>query len=144
MPEQLRQLMRQRSRWAQRHDRGHPAQPAAAAAAGLAKFVAGIDYLVPFLDIGYVFFWIPGVVLFIVGYPLLFSWWSMLVLPITLVIYGLLRRWQERHVFRRPRHPPEADRRGFFGYLFGYQALTSPAALRGYAQQLFGAARKWK
>ena len=62
----------------------------------LAKFVAGIDYLVPLLDFGYVFFWIPGVILFIFGYPLLFSWWSMLVLPITLVIFGLLRRWQDR------------------------------------------------
>ena len=99
----------------------------------LAKFVAGIDYLVPFLDIGYVFFWIPGVILFIAGYPLLFSWWSMLVLPITLVIYGLLRRWQERHVFRRLGVHPEHDVRGFFGYLFGYQALTSAASLRGYA-----------
>ena len=43
----------------------------------------------------------PGSILFIFGYPLLFSWWSMLVIPITLLIYGLLRRWQERHVFRR-------------------------------------------
>ena len=39
----------------------------------LAKFVAGIDYLVPFLDIGFVFFWIPGLILFILGYPLIFS-----------------------------------------------------------------------
>ena len=65
----------------------------------LARFVCGLDYLVPFLDVGYVFFWIPGVVLFIAGYPLLFSWWSMMVLPITLLIYGLLRRWQERTSF---------------------------------------------
>ena len=70
----------------------------------LAKFVAGIDYLVPFLDIGYVFFWIPGVILFVFGYPLLFSWWSMLVIPITLVVYGLLRRWQDRTRLPSPRH----------------------------------------
>jgi poly-beta-1,6-N-acetyl-D-glucosamine synthase len=96
----------------------------------LAKFVAGIDYLVPFLDIGYVFFWMPGVILFIFGYPLLFSWWSMLVIPITLVIYGLLRRWQDRYVFQRLGVHPEADRRGFIGFLFGYQALTSAASCR--------------
>jgi poly-beta-1,6-N-acetyl-D-glucosamine synthase len=110
----------------------------------LAKAVAGIDYLVPLLDIGYVFFWIPGVILFIFGYPLLFSWWSMLVIPITLVVYGLLRRWQDYNVFRRLHVVPEHDRRGFFGYLFGYQALTSVASLRGYGQQLSGAARRWK
>ena len=110
----------------------------------LAKFVAGIDYLVPLLDIGYVFFWIPGFILFLFGYPLLFSWWSMLVIPITLLVYGLLRRWQARAVFRTLDVHPEPDRRGFFGYLFAYQALTSSASLRGYAQQLAGAARRWK
>ena len=45
------------------------------------------------------------------------------MIPITLVIYGLLRRWQERHVFRRLGCPPQARRRGFIGYLFAYQAL---------------------
>ena len=110
----------------------------------LAKFVAGIDYLVPLLDIGYVFFWLPGVILFIFGYPLLFSWWSMLVLPLTLVVYGLMRAWQDRHVFQILDLHPEPDRRGFFGYLLGYQALTSVASLRGYAQQARGAGRRWK
>jgi hypothetical protein len=42
----------------------------------IAKAVAGIDYLVPFLDIGYVFFWVPGLILAILGYPLIVSWWS--------------------------------------------------------------------
>jgi biofilm PGA synthesis N-glycosyltransferase PgaC len=68
----------------------------------------------------------------------------MLVLPITLVIYGALRRWQDRNVFRILGVRPERDRRGFFGYLLGYQALTSTASLRGYAQQIGGAARRWR
>ena len=97
----------------------------------------------PLLDVGYVFFWIPGVILFIFGYPLLFSWWSMLVIPISLT-FGLLRASQVRTVFRVLGLQPEADRRGFFGYLLGYQALTSAASLRGYAQQMAGAGRKWK
>jgi len=104
----------------------------------------GIDYLVPFLDIGFIFFWIPGVILFLFGYPLLFSWLSMLVIPITLIIYGLLRRWQERHVFRRFDIHPARDIRGFYAYLFAYQALCSSASLRGYVQYLTGAARRWK
>jgi biofilm PGA synthesis N-glycosyltransferase PgaC len=48
-----------------------------------------------FLDIGYVFFWIPGVILLIFEYPLLFSWWSMLVISVTLVIYRLLRHCRQ-------------------------------------------------
>ncbi len=81
----------------------------------LAKLVAGIDYLVPLLDVGFIFFWVPGVILFVFGYPLIFGWWSMLLLPITLTIFGLLRRWQEHHVFRRLDIHFGADKRGFFG-----------------------------
>ena len=144
VPRGLKHFMRQRSRWARGMIEGIKINPPQRQPRVLAKVVAGIDYLVPFLDIGYVFFWIPGVVLFIFGYPLLFSWWSMLIIPITLAVYGLLRRWQDRNVFQRLDVHPEPDRRGFFGYLFGYQALTSAASLRGYAQQLAGAARHWR
>jgi biofilm PGA synthesis N-glycosyltransferase PgaC len=144
VPKQLKHFMRQRSRWARGMLEGIKINPPQRQPRVLAKAVAGIDYLVPLLDIGYVFFWIPGVILFIFGYPLLFSWWSMLVIPITLVVYGLLRRWQDHNVFRRLHVVPERDRRGFLGYLFGYQALTSVASLRGYGQQLSGAARRWK
>jgi biofilm PGA synthesis N-glycosyltransferase PgaC len=144
VPERVTPFMRQRSRWARGMFEGLHRNPPRHQPRVLAKFVAGIDYLIPVLDFGYIFFWIPGVILFIAGYPLIFSWWSMLVIPITLIIYGLLRRWQERHVFRRLDVHPQQDMRGFYGYLFGYQALTSSAALRGYLQYLTGAARRWK
>ena len=133
-PEKLAHFMRQRSRWARGMFESLRKVPPTRQPRALGKFVAGIDYLVPFLDIGYIFFWIPGVILFLFGYPLLFSWWSMLVIPVTLTIYGLLRRWQERHVFRRFDLHPAQDIRGFYGYLFAYQLLTSSASLRGYLQ----------
>ena len=110
----------------------------------LAKFVAGIDYLVPFLDIGLIFFWVPGVILFVFGYPLIFGWWSMLLLPITLMIFGLLRRWQERHVFRRLDIHPEADRRGFIGYLVAYQVLIVIGVAARLRAVLLGSSRRWK
>jgi len=110
----------------------------------LAKFVAGIDYLVPLLDIGYVFFWIPGLILALLGYPLIVSWWSMLLIPITLVVYNTLRRWQEHHVFRAYDVDLPADRRGFWGYLLLYQALASSASIRGYVQHLAGTTRRWR
>jgi biofilm PGA synthesis N-glycosyltransferase PgaC len=143
-PTELRHLMSQRSRWARGMCESLKARPPRTQPRVLARFVAGIDYLVPFLDIGYVFFWIPGVILFLFGYPLIFSWWSMLVIPITVLIYGLMRRWQERNVFRRLGVSQARDARGFLGYLFAYQVLTSAASLRGYAQYLSGAARRWR
>jgi poly-beta-1,6-N-acetyl-D-glucosamine synthase len=144
VPRTVRRFMTQRSRWARGMLEGIRANPPRRQPRVLARFVSGIDYLVPLLDIGFVFFWVPGVILFLFGYPLIVSWWSMLVLPITLVLYDLLRRWQERWVFRRLDVGFEPDRRGFWGYLLAYRALSSPAALRGYAQYLTGAARRWR
>ena len=93
---------------------------------------------------GIVFFWVPGLVLLLFGNTLIVGWWSMLFIPVSLAIFGLLRGWQERHVFRRLGIRPEADRRGFLGYLFVYQPLVSAAALRGYAQYVAGTRRSWK
>jgi biofilm PGA synthesis N-glycosyltransferase PgaC len=144
VPERLHRFTTQRSRWARGMFEGLRHNPPSRQPRVLGKVVAGIDYLVPFLDIGYVFFWIPGVVLFIFGYPLIFSWWSMLVIPLTLIIYRFLRRWQERYVFRVLDVHTERDVSGYLGYLFAYQAITSPAALRGYWQFVRGTARRWK
>jgi biofilm PGA synthesis N-glycosyltransferase PgaC len=144
VPHRFGHFMAQRSRWARGMLEGIALNPPQSQTRVLAKFVAGIDYLVPFLDIGIIFFWVPGVILFLFGHPLLFSWWSMLVIPMTLVIFLLLRSWQDRHIFRRLHVHPEPDRRGFLGYLFAYQVLTSAASLRGYAQFVLGTARHWK
>jgi poly-beta-1,6-N-acetyl-D-glucosamine synthase len=144
LPTKLSQLTTQRSRWARGMLESLRRNPPRRQPRVLAKLVAGIDYLVPFLDIGIIFFWIPGVILFLFGHPIIFSWWSMLVIPVTLIIFGLLRRWQERHVFRQLDIHREHDRRGFFGYLFAYQVVISIAALRGYAQYLTGTTRRWR
>jgi len=109
----------------------------------IAKIVAGMDYLVPLLDLGLVFIWVPGVILFIFGYPLIFAWVSMLVLPITLAILALLRRWELQHVLKPLDIEVEANRRGFAGYLLIYQVIVSAAAISGYAQFLTRSRRRW-
>ena len=144
VPEQLGRLLTQRSRWARGMFEGLRIHPPWKQPRMLAKFVCGIDYLVPFLDVGIIFLWVPGVILFLFGYPLIVGWWSMLLLPLTLALFGFLRRWQERHVFRRLDIHVGNDARGFVGYLLVYQVLTSAAALRGYAQHFAGAARRWR
>jgi biofilm PGA synthesis N-glycosyltransferase PgaC len=144
VPTKLDAFMRQRSRWARGMFEGLRTHPPHTQPRLLAKFAAGIDYLIPFLDAGYVFFWIPGFALFLFGHPIIVGWWSMLLIPMSLAVFGLMRRWQERHVFRRLAIRPEPDRRGFLGYLLCYQSLISAAALRGYGQWTVGARRTWK
>jgi biofilm PGA synthesis N-glycosyltransferase PgaC len=144
VPERLHRLLSQRSRWARGMLEGLRTHPPLKQPRVLAKLVTGIDYLVPLLDIGVIFFWVPGVILFLLGYPLIFGWWSMLLLPITLTVFGFMQRWQARHVFRTLDIHPQSDKGGFVGYLLAYQVLTSAAALRGYGQYLVGSGRRWK
>lgn len=66
-----------------------------------------------------------------------------LLLPITLAIFGFLRRWQERHVFRRLGIDVGKDVSGFVDYLAVSQVLTAAAALQASAS-LCSAERGWK
>jgi biofilm PGA synthesis N-glycosyltransferase PgaC len=68
----------------------------------------------------------------------------MLLIPITIVIFNALRRWQVHHVLDKAGIRLAPDRRGFWTFLFCYQALTSAASLRGYAQYVVGSGRRWK
>jgi biofilm PGA synthesis N-glycosyltransferase PgaC len=144
VPEGLAHLRKQRSRWARGMFEGLKAHPPPRQPRFLAKFTAGIDYLVPLLDIGIIFFWVPGLILFAFGYPIIVSWWTMLIIPITLVIFACMRVWQTHHVFRRLDLHPERDTRGFLGYVGLYQIITSAAALRGYWQYLRRGRRRWR
>ena len=59
-------------------------------------------------------------------------------------MFAFLRGWQERRVLRRLDVHAERDIRGFVGYVFLYQILTSAASLRGYGRYLLGVSRRWK
>jgi biofilm PGA synthesis N-glycosyltransferase PgaC len=143
-PDKAKHLMLQRSRWARGMFEGLRMNPPARQPRVLAKFVASVDYLVPLLDVGYIFFWIPGLLLFLAGKPIIFGWWSMLLIPVTWTIYTLMRRWQERHVLTPLGIEFPRDRSGFWVFLFLYQGMTSAASLRGYAQFLVGSGRRWR
>jgi len=143
VPTSLGAFVRQRARWARGMLEGIGSLPPRRQPRVLAKFVASLDYLVPLLDIGLVFFWVPGVILFIFGFPLIFSWLSMLLIPITIAILAFLRRWQNHNVLKRLDIAVEPNRRGFLGYVLVYQVIASVAAIRGYTQHISGAARRW-
>ena len=93
--------------------------------------MAGIDLLIPLLDIGYALIWLPGLVLFLFGVPLIVSLWTLFVLPITLVVYGGLRGYQSRRVFAPLGLRVRKNRFGYVAFLLSYQALCSMRRSRG-------------
>ena len=143
-PVKLRHFMRQRARWARGMLEGISTVPPWRQTRRLTGFIAGIDLLIPLLDVGYALIWLPGLVLFILGYPLIVSVWSIAVLPITLLVYGGLRTYQTRHVFGSLGLAVRRNRFGYVAFLLGYQMLCSPASIAGYAQHVMGANRRWK
>lgn len=136
--------MKQRARWARGMFEGIREVPPWKQSKGLAKLVASIDLLIPFLDIGYALLWLPGVVLFLFGYPILVSLWTLLVFPITLLMYGMIRHFQSSRVFGPLGLKVRRNRIGYIAFLLLYQALCSTASLVGYAQFVFNRERTWK
>jgi biofilm PGA synthesis N-glycosyltransferase PgaC len=143
-PVLVKHFLRQRARWARGMLEGIATVPPWRQSRRLTGFVAGIDLLIPFLDVGYALIWLPGVVLFFLGSPLIVSAWTLSVLPVSLVVYGMLRGFQGRHVFGPMGLKVRRNRLGYVVFLLGYQVLCSTAALAGYAQHLAGAHRRWK
>jgi biofilm PGA synthesis N-glycosyltransferase PgaC len=145
VPSGVRHFVRQRARWARGMFEGIQAVPPWRQRRVLAKAMASVDLLIPFLDVGYALVWMPGLALLILfGNTMIVSAWTLLVLPITLVQYAGLRRYQSRKVFGplglRVRHNHVA----YVGFLLGYQVLCSVAALIGYVQHFAGTRRRWK
>jgi poly-beta-1,6-N-acetyl-D-glucosamine synthase len=143
-PVKVRHFMRQRARWARGMFEGIRTVPPWRQSRRLTGFVASIDLLIPLLDVGYALIWLPGLVLFFLGYPLVVSVWTLAVLPITMLVYGGLRTFQTRHVFGPLGLHVRRNGFGYVVFLLGYQILCSTAALAGYAQHLAGAHRRWK
>jgi biofilm PGA synthesis N-glycosyltransferase PgaC len=143
-PTHVSHFMRQRARWARGMIEALRSVPPWRQRRVLSRFVAGIDLLIPLLDIGYGLIWVPGVVLALFGFPIIVGIWTLAVLPITLLVYGELRRYQRRRIFAplelKVRHNPI----GYVAFILGYQLLCSMASLAGYAQELAGARRRWK
>src|ERR1019366_9241512 len=119
-PVQVRHFMRQRSRWARGMPEGIEAVPPWRQTRRLTGFIAGVDLLIPLLDVGYALIWLPGLVLFFMGYPMIVSVWTIAVLPITLLVYGGLRTFQTRHVFGSLDLAVRRNRFGYVAFLLWY------------------------
>ena len=143
-PTRFTHFMRQRARWARGMVEALRTVPPWRQRRVLARFVAGIDLLIPLLDIGYGLIWVPGLVLAAFGVPLIVGIWTLAVLPITVLVYGGLRRYQRRRVFGPLELNVRQNRFGYLAFILGYQLLCSAASLTGYVQELAGTHRRWK
>jgi biofilm PGA synthesis N-glycosyltransferase PgaC len=143
-PDGLHALTKQRSRWARGMLEGIRAVPPWRQPRGIARALTSIDLAIPFLDVAYVFAWLPGLVLAGFGRYWIVGPMTVTVLPVTLFVYWLLYRFQRRQVLEPLGLVARRDHGGFLLFLLGYQALMSTMSVLGYAQQLLHRRRNWK
>ncbi|MGZ4677109.1 MAG: glycosyltransferase family 2 protein [Acidimicrobiia bacterium] len=144
VPNELRHFMRQRARWARGMFEGLREVPPWRQSRGLTRMIAAIDLLIPLLDLGYVGLFLPGLALWALGETALVGVWTLLVLPVTVVVYGGLRHHQRTKVFGPLGLSVRRNRVGYVAFLLLYQALCSVASIAGYLQELAGTRRRWK
>jgi biofilm PGA synthesis N-glycosyltransferase PgaC len=143
VPQTVKALFRQRSRWARGMIEGLKMfGPSLLLKHNKASHGILINCLFPVVDICYTFAFLPGVVLALTGNFLLVGPITLMVLPLSLLLSYVMFSLQ-RKAFREDHLRIRQNRRGYLFYILFYQAIVSPAALRGYAQQLLSRQRRW-
>jgi len=108
------------------------------------KYLTGINFLMPYLDITYTFCWIPGLILAFFGYYYIVGPMTLLVLPLTLISYSILYFYQRNFVFKPLGLRIRKNITGFIFFILGYQIIMSPVSVYGYIQEVFKFKRHWK
>ena len=107
------------------------------------KYLTGIDMILPFLDLVYTTCWLPGLVLAFFRVFWIVGPMTLLVIPLTLISYGILYMYQKR-VFWKLDLKIRKNLMGFILFVLFYQMLMSPISLWGYMQEFMALKRVWK
>ncbi|HEY3809841.1 MAG TPA: glycosyltransferase, partial [Acidimicrobiales bacterium] len=99
VPAELRHFARQRARWARGMIEGIRAVKPWKQPRPMTAIMTAFDLLLPLLDFAYTFLWMPGLVLACFGIYWFVGIYTVAVLPLTLLVNGLLYRYQRRRVF---------------------------------------------
>lgn len=139
VPENLSGLYRQRRRWAVGMIEGlnavHPWRQGSA----YARYFTSVNLAVIWLDLAFLFGFIPGVLLAVCGYPYLVGFLTLLTVAVCLVLYISMYRYQRRLGVRFSN-----SLSGFLGFLLVFQAIQSTAALHGYLTRILHRKGDWK
>jgi biofilm PGA synthesis N-glycosyltransferase PgaC len=141
-PSHLRDFFRQRQRWARGMIEGLKRYGRLVRQGFLASFFVGIDYAIPAVDLFYSLVFLPGIILALTGRFYIVGPFTLLVIPLTFLIFMLLYRKQKK-VFDELNLKVRRNSLGFFLFLVIYQAIMSPICVTGYLKELAGVKKRW-
>ena len=140
VPATLGALARQRSRWARGMFEGLAAVKPWSQPDAFAGYFETLNLSIVWLDLAYIFGFVPGVALALLGMPWLAGWLTLLVLPLMLIGTVSVCRFQRRL--------PEMEARGgawgFLLFVLVFQVVQSACSLWGYAAALTRRGIDWK
>jgi len=141
-PESLRQLVRQRQRWARGMIEAFKRHPRILVAPHLSTLFVWWNLFFPWLDAAFTFCFIPGVLLAFIGIYAIAGPMTLMLLPLSLlmnaVMYRVAARTFAQHGLKVRRNPL-----GFLAYAVGYSFVMQPASVAGYLTEILGMRRSW-
>ncbi|WP_238457749.1 glycosyltransferase family 2 protein [Desulforamulus ferrireducens] len=143
VPETFIHFIRQRSRWARGMIEAIKIIKPWQQRLIYTKYLTGSNLIMPYMDVTYTFFWMPGLVLAFFGYYWIVGLYTLVVLPLTMLVNYTLYRYQKK-VFRTLDLKIRRNFLGFLVYVLCYQMIMSPVSVWGYLQELFQTKRIWK
>lgn len=143
VPESLKHLTRQRSRWARGMIEAlhtvkpwqHPIR--------YVRYLTSINFIMPYLDIVYTLCWIPGLILALLGKFWIVGPMTLLVIPLAIMQNMILLKYQ-KEIFQKFGLKIRENYLGYVAYILFYQMIMSPISVIGYAQELMRLNRVWK
>lgn len=139
VPETLNGLYNQRKRWGIGMLEGLATVPPWKQGSGYAAFFTSINFLVIDLDLAFLFGFLPGVLLAVLGYPYFVGCLTLFTLAICILMYLSMYLYQ-----RGLGIPFRNSLPGFVAFLLFFQLIQSTAALNGYLVHLFHRKERWK
>lgn len=143
VPETFIHFIRQRSRWARGMIEAIKIIKPWQQRLIYTKYLTGSNLIMPYMDVTYTFFWMPGLVLAFFGYYWIVGLYTLVVLPLTMLVNYTLYSYQKK-VFRTLDLKIRRNFLGFLVYVLCYQMIMSPVSVWGYLQELFQTKRIWK
>lgn len=143
VPLRFRGFSRQRQRWARGMIEGFKAHLSLVwRFRGYSSFFVGLDLFFPLIDFFYTFVFIPGIILACFGKRYIAGPYTLLLLPLTLMIILVMYVTQKR-LFDQAGLKFRRNPWGLVGYILFYQFIMSPVCVVGYFKEAIGWRRKW-
>jgi biofilm PGA synthesis N-glycosyltransferase PgaC len=142
VPTTYKTFFYQRSRWARGMLEAFRLNPSILVTPRLTLFFIYWNFFFPFLDITFVFIFIPGIILAFFGKFYLAGPYTLAVIPIAL-IYNAVFFHTQRKIFHNLKLSIRHNISGFVMYVLFYQFIMAPACIHGYLSEILNLKKKW-